>query len=140
MKITITEPREVEVKQLQVKANVRYFEDGLVNGKEDSNDSPTMPCVEGDLWKPLIDIETGQILNWRQGVTASIHYKVCDQCSWELKDESGKVVLSMEDDYVPETLYPKENGYGDYIIMDIDENGVIADWDFDPSDFTETED
>jgi hypothetical protein len=25
-------------------------------------------------------------------------------------------------------MYPKENGYGDYIIMDVDENGMIQDW------------
>ena len=36
---------------------------------------------------------------------------------------------------MPSTLSPKEPGYGDYIIMDIDENGIIQDWDFNIDDF-----
>ena len=87
-----------------------------------------------------IEIETGKILNWRQGVKAEIHYKVCDCCGWELKDENGGVVFDADDGYVPSTLAPKEDGYGDYIIMDIDENGVIADWNFDIEDFKQDED
>lgn len=56
-----------------------------------------------------------------------------------MKDENGLVVLSLEDGYVPDTLCPKESGYGDYIIMDIDENGMISDWNFEIKDFTESE-
>jgi len=37
-------------------------------------------------------------------------------------------VLSIENDYVPEIMCPKENGYGDYIIMIVDENGKIENW------------
>ena len=47
--------------------------------------------------------------------------------------------LSSADGYVPDTLCPKEKGYGDYIVMDIDENGMIEDWDFDIDDFTKNE-
>ena len=31
--------------------------------------------------------------------------------------------------YAPEFMCPKDRGYGDYIIMDIDENDYIQDWD-----------
>jgi hypothetical protein len=31
-------------------------------------------------------------------------------------------------DYVPKMLSPKEEGWGDYIIMDIDTDGQIQDW------------
>ena len=31
---------------------------------------------------------------------------------------------------------PEGRGYGDYIIMNIDENGKIANWKFNPEDFT----
>lgn len=38
-------------------------------------------------------------------------------------------------------MSPKENGYGDYIIMDVDENGVIEYWNkIDIVDFFEEED
>ena len=140
MKIKLKIEKEVEIYTLQVNACVRYWNDSTVNGDEDTEDGDNIPCKQGDLWMPEIDIETGKILNWTQGVTASIHYKVCDGCGWELKTPVGDVALSAEDGYVPDTLSPKENGYGDYIIMDIDENGQIADWEFNIEDFTSEED
>lgn len=148
MKVTIKVEKDVELKTLLLKANVRYWSDATINGvhfDEDNDESDAkakelMPCIINDVWMPEIEIETGKILNWEQGKKAEIHYKVCDGCGWELKDESGETVLSSDDGYVPDTLCPKENGYGDYIIMDIDENGQIGDWDFSFSDFQESED
>lgn len=138
MKAEINVKKEFDLKLLVVKADVRYWEDAIVNGTEDEEGN-LVPCRDGDLWSPHIEIESGKILNWVQGTTAKIHYKVCDGCGWELQDENGEVVLSVTDGYVPSTLYPKESGYGDYIIMDIDENGIIADWEFEINDFTEEE-
>jgi hypothetical protein len=137
MKTTINVKTEVEIKTLHVSAKVRYWEDGTLNGKEDKDGE--MPCRDGDNWCPIIDIDSGKILNWKQGTTAEIHYKVCDCCYWELKDEKGNTLTS-KDGYVPGTLAPKEAGYGDYIIMDIDEDGLIADWDFDLEDFSAEDD
>lgn len=128
MKITVTTKKEVEVKTLQVEANVRYWEDSEWNGKEDTEDGTLALCKNGDVWKPIIDLETGTIKNWKQGTTASIHYKIADEGSYYLLDENNDVVKSIENDYVPSILSPKENGYGDYIIMDIDENGKIENW------------
>jgi hypothetical protein len=34
-------------------------------------------------------------------------------------------------------MRPKENGYGDYIVMDIDENGQIQKWTSNLKDFIE---
>ena len=56
---------------------------------------------------------------------------------WEIKDETGTTLLSESDGYVPNTLCPNKNGYGDYIKMTIDENGVIQNWKFKISDFIE---
>jgi hypothetical protein len=36
-------------------------------------------------------------------------------------------------------MCPKENGYGDYVIMDIDREGKIANWKADLSDFQDDE-
>lgn len=137
--VKVKTEKEVEIKTLQVLAGVRYWVDSQINGEDDTENGELVPCKVGELWRPEIEIETGKILNWKQGVKAEIHYKVCDCCGWELKDENGEVVLSAEDGYVPDTLSPKESGYGDYIIMDIDENGIIKDWCFNVSDFQEDE-
>jgi hypothetical protein len=141
MKVEIKVKKEVEIKTLIVHAAVRYWEDSTVNGTPDTEEGDNMPCKVGDSWKPIIDVDSGVITNWKKGTTASLHYKVCDGCGWDLLDENGEIVLQEEDGYVPKTLSPKENGYGDYIIMDIDESGLIADWEFDVEHFIdETED
>ena len=134
MNATITVKKKVEIKTLKVKAEVRYWEDAQIDGVSDENGTLT-PCKNGDNWEPIIDVDTGKILNWEQGKKASIHFKVCDCCSWELNDENGEVVASLEDDYVPSSLCPKRDGYGDYIIMEIDEEGNIKGWSFDLNDF-----
>jgi hypothetical protein len=130
---------EVEVKTLRVVAEARYWEDSTVNGVEDT-EGTLIPCRDGDNWCPVIDVETGIITNWEKGKTAEIHYKVCDQCSWSLLDTEDNVVATQEDDYVPDTLCPEGDGYGDYIIMNIDENGQIQNWKFNEEDFSNVDD
>lgn len=136
MKAKIKVTKEVEIKTLAIAAKVRYWEDATINGIEDKDGTLT-PCKEGDLWKPIIDIDSGVINNWEQGTMARIHFKVCDSGSYYLNDEEGNTVLSIEEYYVPKIACPAENGYGDYIIMDIDENGKIANWKIDIDDFLE---
>lgn len=124
---------------LKVNAGVRYWEDTKVNGVRDEeyvdeNYAPKMPCskfIDGEWrWCPEIDASTGKILNWEQGVTADVHYIVCDDCEIDYVDEDSNLICNNDGYYYcPCFLCPKENGYGDYIIMDIDENGQILDWD-----------
>jgi hypothetical protein len=139
-KITIKRPVEVDAVYLRAECEVRYWDDGEVNGVTDAEDAPTIPFVQGgDTWAPLIEIETGVVLDWPQGTTASIHYKVCDAGRYSLLD-ADKAVLIAIDGYVPRIMSPKENGYGDYVIMDIGADGKIADWRIDLEAFTGGED
>jgi len=137
MKVKVKKEVEMEAKTLHVKAGARYWEDATVNGVEDTV-GDLIPCrVEGDEnWLPVIDIDTGVITNWEQGKTAEIHYKVCDDGLYVVYDENEKEI-ARKDGYVPDTMSPKENGYGDYIIMNVDENGLIENWKFDITDFIE---
>lgn len=135
MKVTIKIEKEVDIKTLVVKAGVRHWEDAEINSESDTEDGDNIPCKVGDLWYPIIEIETGKIANWEIGKTAKVHYKVTDCCGWEIKDNEHNTVLSADDGYVPLCLSPNENGYGDYIKMDIDGNGMIAKWNFDIDDF-----
>lgn len=61
------------------------------------------------------------------GFNADVHYKVCDDFQCDILDKDMDVIESY-DGYVPKVMCPKDNGYGDYIIMDIDENGFIQGW------------
>lgn len=135
MKAEVLVKQEVEITTLEVKAGVRYWEDSEFNGENDTEDGELVPCKIGSLWCPIIDIDSGIITNWKHGVKAEIHYKVVDNGSYYLKDSNGNVIASIEHDYVPKILCPKKNGYGDYIIMDVDENGKISNWKQDISSF-----
>lgn len=136
-----------EIFCIMVDTGVRYWNDSKVNGNDDvdlyetkGDGSPLMPCasqikVEPESciysdhwrWRPIINIETGQIKNWQKGVTANVHYKVCDDFACCFADGSS-VSIAEYDGYVPSFMCTKGEGYGDYIIMDIDENGFIQNW------------
>jgi hypothetical protein len=118
--------RTVEVKYLQVNAGVRYYEDAIVNGKEDTY-GKFIPCKKDNRWMPLIDIDSGVILNWEIGKKAGVYYKVCDDGIYTLLDENKEIIATIED-YVPDMLSPGDTPDGDYIVMNIDENGKIENW------------
>ena len=136
MKIELTVKKEFEVKTLQVEAEPRYWEDATVNGVSDE-DGTLIPCRDGELWKPLIDIESGIILNWDKGKEARIHYKVCDQGEYWLQDADGNKIVKAKGYYVPDFLAIDDNGFGDYIIMNVDYDGKINNWKFDANAFTD---
>lgn len=135
MKKTIMVETEVDIKTLHVNAEVRYWEDAKINGIADEEGTLT-PCRDGDCWCPVIDIDTGIIRNWAKGVTADIHFKVCDAGEYELKDAEGNTLVK-KDGYVPAIMSPEENGYGDYIIMKVNADGQICNWQPNLDDFFE---
>lgn len=138
MKVTVSVKREVEVVHLRARCGVRYWEDATVNGSSD-DDGSRIPCRNGDNWCPTIELATGRIMNWPEGTTADIHYKVCDDGNYELLDKRRNVVKSI-DGYVPDCMCPGGEGYGDYVIMTIGAGGVIANWRAALSDFERDDD
>ena len=114
----------LNAKYLLVDAEPRYWEDTEVNNEVDENGS-LVPCREKDKWQPLIDLSQGQILNWEQGKIAKIHYKVCDKGEYFLLNENKDKVAKYYSFYVPDILSPKRDGFGDYIILNVDEDGFI---------------
>lgn len=114
-------------KFIEVEAGVRYWEDATVNGIEDE-DGSRIPCRNGDAWCPTIELATGKVLGWPDGVAADIHYKVCDDGRYWLLDAEGNRVAT-RDGYVPgDFLCHGDSGYGDYIIMTVGGDGQIADY------------
>lgn len=126
MEVTVTEEKVFNAVFLQVSAGVRYWENATVNGQKDT-EGDLIPFRYGDYWKPKIHIDAGTVIDWPEGTTADIHYKVCDDGVYTLLDEGGAKILE-QDGYVPDIMCPEREGYGDYIIMKIDGSGKIANW------------
>jgi len=133
MLIKIKKEIEFDVKFLEVKAKVRYWEDAIVNDVVDT-EGKLIPCRQDDFWNPIIEIETGKIINWEIGKTADIHYKICDEGFYKLLDINKNVIIDIKK-YVPDVLSINDAGYGNYIILSIDKNGEIQGWEFDINNF-----
>jgi hypothetical protein len=117
-----------DANMLYVEAEVRYWEDASVNEVEDTA-GDLIPLRDGLLWKPTINLENGEILEWPKGTTASIHYKVCDQGEYWLLDSDGNKKYKWNGYYVPDDLLcVGESGYGDYIIFNVGADGLIKGW------------
>jgi len=113
---------------IEVEAGVRYWEDAIVNGVEDE-DGSRIPCRVKDLWCPTIELATGRILGWPEGTEADIHYKVCDEGRYWLLNSDGGRINEYRGSYVPDDfLCHGDNGYGDYIIMVVNGEGLIQDY------------
>lgn len=112
---------------LEISVEVRYWEDATVNDVVDK-DGTLVPLRNGDRWAPTIRLKDGQILDWPEGTTAEIYYKVCDQGEYWLRNSERRVYKNVGH-YVPdEYLCKGAEGYGDYIILSIDGTGKIKNW------------
>ena len=127
-------PQDGEPEPKTLVAEVRcYIEDGTVNGEDDSADKMLMPFLirtpreDEGVWKIKIDIPSGRIRDWPQGTKAFAQYKCSDTGNYTVMDEAGEEVVS-RDGYVPGCLDTIERGYGDYLILKIDGDGLIQNW------------
>lgn len=114
-----------EHKFLIVEAEVRYWEDAIINGVADEHGELT-PFKDGAIWRPVIDLDAGAIVDWPEAVTADIHFKVCDQGEYWLSTDGKSKDVKWGGYYVPNAfLCHGDRGYGDYIIMKVDGAGKI---------------
>jgi hypothetical protein len=111
---------------IEVEADVRYWEDALVNGTTDDGGT-LIPGGRGNCWHVRISLADGRVEEWPAGTTANIHYKVCDAGEYWLTDAEGCRVAKWRGHYVPDDfLCHGDNGFGDYIIMNVGQDGNIA--------------
>ena len=156
MKVNIKVTKEVELDKIIVKAGVRYWcdckysEDGGNTWVEPENDDEAtdeefkkkLPFVyredigykPSDYWNITIDVNTGKVKDWPKNFCLSTHFKVCDDGLYQVIDTEGNIIWdSMETRYyyVPDFLAIGDEGYGDYMYLDIDKDGYIKDWETD---------
>ena len=142
MKIKMMVEKEFDVGVLLAEMNIRYWEDGFVNGKECNPDTNPMPHSDGEMWSIGINIESGIIEDWPEGVESNVHFKVCDDGVYSLfeRGENSLPFVVRKNYYVPNCLCPDGGGYGDYVIMKIDGSGKIENWNADINDLIYTAD
>lgn len=154
MKITIKAPRECDIKYLKATMGVRYWVDCKYsddNGQTwntnfpDTNEESERimkltPCVvrkdigyrESDYWEIVIDLDEGKVLNWPEGFCLDTHYKVCDDGEYVFLDKDMNEVVNItkiyQQYYVPDFLAIGDDGYGDYVYIDINGDGTIKDF------------
>ena len=141
--------REIDVKYMKIDADVHYWQDSDVNKTPDidfylsnGKGEPTMPFAvrvketpddhlmsDHYRWQPVIDLEEGVITGWPEGVTAHVHYKVCDEGVYTFFDTGMNEVIKVES-YVPDFI----GEFGDYIIMDVSGDGKIDNFKFTSTD------
>lgn len=85
---------------------------------------------KGDMLHMEIDLKLGLVKDWPIGETGELHLKVVDSGTYELMGPDGKVVARRENEYVPNDIIP--GSYGDYIEMEIEQDGVVRDWPHNP--------
>lgn len=131
MKAKIPTTIEVNITHILLELAIRYGDEEMPND---------FPLREGDLWKAKVEIDTGRILDWPAGRSADLHLKVCDEGTYTLLDENGKLLAKLENEYVPHGVVP--GSYGDYVEFTINEDGIITNWRKKPdvSDFFTKED
>ncbi len=113
---------------IEVSASVRYWDDATVNGVVDE-EGTLIPFRSGDLWAPVIRLADGLVMDWPQGTTADVHFKVCDNGDYWLLDADRKRVAKWSGCYVPNKfLCHGDTGYGDYIIFKVGADGLIEKW------------
>lgn len=115
MKVTVMKPVEVEAAAISIFVPVRY-------GDEDMPFDA--PGRAGDVWRAIVDIDTGKIRDWPGGAL-DMDMKVCDCGEYILLDRDGHNVAEILNDYVPECV---PNGYGDYLTLSITEDGTVTNW------------
>ena len=114
MLVTLKTTEEVQLTHLWIEAPVRH---------EDEDIPYDFPYRHKDVWAPVIELNTGRIVDWPQSVAADVYLKVCDSGMYHLMSD-GMIVRSIND-YVPDFV---PNEYGDYINLNIDEQGMITNW------------
>ena len=87
------------------------------------------PCMSSDglYWSPVIELDSGRIVNWANGVAASVCIKVRDNGRYLLLDANKSAIYSRYHEYVHDAylVHSIEPGYGDYIQFDVCEDGKI---------------
>lgn len=116
MKVRRKVIEEVECKFIHI--TVPVYEDDVA--KDLPFLTPTL------MWSIMVEVDTGLIRGWPQGRSEHVFTKVCDRGHYVFLDDKMNTLIGLKGVYVPHCIVPGQ--YGDYIDLNINEDGVITNW------------
>lgn len=149
MNITLYRPVEMNIKYLVATMRIPYCfyfdcEYSTDNGKTwidnyDGSEENTetvkslLPCTftknDEFHWQIMIDIDNGKVLDWPKDLCLRTGFKICDDGEYVFTDENDKEIVNITKEYdqryVPDFLSLEDEGYGDYIYININGDGSI---------------
>ena len=143
MKVKVVKPVEIDFRYLKAVMYVRYWQDcdystdgvNYIDACEEDTEEEgerikeMIPLVNGDSWDILIDLNEGKVVGWPKGFWLKTHFKVCDEGEYSFLDENKNEIINITKEYdqyyVPDFMALEDSGYGDYVYINIDENGNI---------------
>lgn len=82
---------------------------------------------DDNIFSMKINVDTGEVVGWPKGTIMNIYWKIVDEGLYQYLDENDNIIFEY-DGYVPNELAIEEEGYGDYVILNIDADGKIEHW------------
>ena len=147
MKVKVVKPVEIDFRYLKAVMHVRYWQDcdystdgvNYIAAYEEDTDEENermkemIPLVNDDNWDILIDLNEGKVVGWPKGFWLKTCFKVCDEGEYSFLDENKNEIINITDEYkqyyVPNFMAIEDSGYGDYVCINIDEDGNIEHFD-----------
>lgn len=127
MKVEIKTTKTYDVKYIAFIIPIYY---GDLNWSEKDNEFCNKYYSDADLLSIKIDIENGIVTDWAYqelNDVFSIYSKVRDEGTYKLYDDQHNEIVSYQG-YVPDILSCVDEGYGDYLSMNISPDGRIDKW------------
>ena len=127
MKVEIKTTKTYDVKYIAFIIPIYY---GDLNWSEKDNEFCNKYYSDADLLSIKIDIENGIVTDWAYqelNDVFSIYSKVRDEGTYKLYDDQHNEIVSYLG-YVPDILSCDDEGYGDYLSMNISPDGRIDKW------------
>lgn len=112
------------VKQ-QVEATAIRFTIPLRHLDEEDHIADDFPGREGATLTLTIGLDDGIVRDWPKGRAGEVYEKVVDEGVYTLLTSDGTEIVTRKW-YVP-GFFPEDH-YGDYVILDINEDGRVRGW------------
>lgn len=113
---------------IEVCAPIHHWVGLSVNGVNDYG-GVFIPFRSGVNWCPVIELKSGKMVDWPSGTTARIGCRVSEAGNYWLLDENKKRIAKWIPNSVPnDFLCHGDDGYGNFIMMNVNAKGYIYDY------------